>query len=156
MTPATVLWRVLLGGLLAVACATDLRARRISNALVVVVLVAAAVRVGLAALGAPVVTADAVLAGGPGAAALGALVGLAVMLPLYALGMMGAGDVKLFAAAGAWLGPAGVFAAAVYTALAGGVLAVAAVRLRSWREQHLPYGLAIAAGVLAVVWLPHR
>ena len=38
--------------------------------------------------------------------ALGMLAGLAVFFPFFALGGMGAGDVKLMAAIGAWLGPA--------------------------------------------------
>ena len=47
------------------------------------------------------------------------------------LGATGAGDVKLMAAAGAVLGPALVVSAVIFTALAGGVLAVAvAVRRR--------------------------
>ena len=32
-------------------------------------------------------------------------VGLISLLPLYAIGGMGAGDVKLMAGVGAWLGP---------------------------------------------------
>src|ERR1700751_5852906 len=35
----------------------------------------------------------------------GALVGLFSLLPLYAIGGMGAGDVKLMAGLGAWIGP---------------------------------------------------
>src|SRR5580693_1946341 len=36
----------------------------------------------------------------------GAVLGLALLLPLYAIGGMGAGDVKLLAGVGAWVGPA--------------------------------------------------
>ena len=36
---------------------------------------------------------------------MGAAVGLMCLLPLYAIGGMGAGDVKLMAGVGAWLGP---------------------------------------------------
>src|SRR5688572_10689038 len=42
---------------------------------------------------------------GLGAALLGTVVGLATLLPLYSVGGMGAGDVKLMAGMGAWLGP---------------------------------------------------
>src|SRR5215475_14343658 len=35
----------------------------------------------------------------------GAALGLALLLPLYAIGGMGAGDVKLFMGVGAWMGP---------------------------------------------------
>jgi prepilin peptidase CpaA len=62
----------------------------------------------------------------PGAALVGALLGLVLMLPGHIIGGTGAGDVKLFAAVGTVLGPVGIATAFVYTALAGGVLAIAA------------------------------
>ena len=74
--------------------------------------------------------------GGLAAAALGithlsvwlALAGLALglgfMLPGYVLGGSGAGDVKLMAAAGAWLGPERIVVAFLASAIAGGALAV--------------------------------
>ena len=49
----------------------------------------------------------------------GALVGLLSLLPLYAIGGMGAGDVKLMAGFGAWLGPWLTAWAFVSTAVAG-------------------------------------
>jgi len=59
------------------------------------------------------------------AAALGGFaVGLLVMLPGHIVGATGAGDVKLFAAVGTLLGPAGIAVAFVYTALFGGLLAL--------------------------------
>ena len=51
--------------------------------------------------------------------------GLAIFIPLYALGGMGAGDVKLLAAFGAWLGPMGAVWTGLYGAIAGGVMALA-------------------------------
>ena len=42
---------------------------------------------------------------GVGVSLQGAGLGLALMLPLYMIGGMGAGDVKLFAGVGAWMGP---------------------------------------------------
>jgi prepilin peptidase CpaA len=54
----------------------------------------------------------------------GLLLGLALMLPGHVIGATGAGDVKLFAAAGTLLGPAGVVFAFLYTTLAGGLLAI--------------------------------
>jgi len=54
----------------------------------------------------------------------GLAVGLALFLPFFLLGGMGAGDVKLLAALGAWLGPGQVFWLAIYASLFGGVLAV--------------------------------
>ena len=64
--------------------------------------------------------------GGQGAmaSALGLLVGLLLFFPLFALRGLGAGDVKLLGALGAWLGASIVFAVAFYTSLAGGVLAI--------------------------------
>lgn len=69
--------------------------------------------------------------GVPGALG-GFAVGLLLMLPGHLMGATGAGDVKLLAAFGTLLGPSGVFAAFLYAAIAGGVIAlfVAARRRR--------------------------
>ena len=55
-----------------------------------------------------------------GAAAVGFVVGLALMLPGHVLGATGAGDVKLMAAVGAIVGPRVVVNAFLFTAVAGG------------------------------------
>jgi prepilin peptidase CpaA len=55
--------------------------------------------------------------------------GFAVLLPFYAIGGMGAGDVKLLAAVGAWLGVQLTFRAFVASALAGGIYALILVGL---------------------------
>ena len=73
----------------------DCRSRCVSNALVVAGLVTA--------------LACAALNHGPfniplTQAALGALVGLCALMPFFALGVMGAADVKVFAVLGAWCG----------------------------------------------------
>ena len=60
----------------------------------------------------------------PMAALGGIAVGLAVMLPGHLIGATGAGDVKFLAALGALLGPKGVLMAFVYTAIAGGAIAL--------------------------------
>ena len=54
----------------------------------------------------------------------GLAVGLAGFLPLYLLRAIGAGDVKLMAMAGAFLGPRGAFAAIVLGFAAGALLAL--------------------------------
>lgn len=56
----------------------------------------------------------------------GLVVGLAAFMPLYMLRAMGAGDVKLMAMVGAFLGPASALGAVLTTFIAGGVLAIAA------------------------------
>ena len=57
-------------------------------------------------------------------ALVGFVLGLALMLPGHLIGATGAGDVKLFAALGTLLGPQGIAMAFMYTAMAGGALAV--------------------------------
>jgi len=54
----------------------------------------------------------------------GAMVGLLLFLPLYLMRSMGAGDVKLLAMVGAFLGPLETLYAALWTLIAGGVLSV--------------------------------
>jgi prepilin peptidase CpaA len=61
---------------------------------------------------------------GLGDGALGMVVGLACLLPLYAVGGMGAGDVKLLAGVGAWMGVATTFYAFCVSAVVGAVMAV--------------------------------
>ena len=94
-----------------VACAFDIRTRRIPNALTF--------SVALAGL-----LFHAVASGSTGAqfAASGWVVGLLLLLPYFALGGMGAGDVKLVAALGAWLGPTHAFWLAIYAGIAGGAV----------------------------------
>jgi prepilin peptidase CpaA len=58
--------------------------------------------------------------------ALGGLaVGFGVLLPLYVLGILGAGDVKLMAMAGTFLGAWGTLHAILFTFVAGGLLGIA-------------------------------
>lgn len=79
----------------AVIAVCDCRSRRVSNALVVTGLVAALACAALDHDPFNISLAQ---------AALGALVGLCALLPFFALGVMGAADVKVFAVLGAWCG----------------------------------------------------
>ena len=54
----------------------------------------------------------------------GLLVGFLVMLPFYALRIMGAGDVKLMTMVGAFLGVTETLHAVIYSLLAGGIAAL--------------------------------
>jgi prepilin peptidase CpaA len=72
---------------------------------------------------------------GLGASLLGTVVGLALLLPAYAIGGMGAGDVKLLAGVGAWVGSSVTFYAFCLSAIVGAVIAVAMVLCRrSWTK----------------------
>jgi prepilin peptidase CpaA len=157
--------------LLVVAIVFDLRERRIPNPLVATMLLAGVL---VSTMLDPVV---------PGLlrAIAGAGIGLAIWIPGWLLRMMGAGDVKLFAAAGAWLGPAGTVNASIAAAVVGGALALVMMLRRRGRtrtgqalwvaaaaprtlvtarsdptaaRELVPYSLAIAAGVLVQLAFP--
>lgn len=153
------------------ACISDVRSRRIPNRLVIALAVS-----GLVA---------SVLSFGVATGLIRALsglgVGLLVWIPFYAVRLIGAGDVKLFAAASAWLGVSGALEAALVAALLGGLLALIwmlrergvvgsaralglaiaapASLMRGADERgpgslRLPYGLALAGGAVVVAWWP--
>jgi prepilin peptidase CpaA len=78
--------------------------------------------------------------GAPGLAGsfFGALVGFALMIALYAIGGLGAGDVKFVAALGAWLGLPLTLYVLIAGCLAAGVYAIILlVAASSWRETYL-------------------
>jgi prepilin peptidase CpaA len=100
-----------------------------------------------------------------------ALVGVVLFFAgyvMFALRLFGGGDAKLMAAAGLWFGTAETMSFLFYTAVAGGVLAlayvlwsmaVAAIKTRAGTETtyretlraiapKLPYGCALAAGAI--------
>ena len=153
---------------LIVACVSDMRSRRIPNPVVLLTLFAGIV---LAVATKPWLS-GLIFAGG------GMLTGFAIWIPFYALGMLGAGDVKLFAAAATFLGARQAVEGALYTALYGGALAAIFMFANGgwsstlFRIAHspgqpmllrqspisnahrTPYALAIAAGVLTALWWP--
>jgi prepilin peptidase CpaA len=156
--------------MLLVAALGDIRSRRIPNRLVALLAILGIVYSGIAQ-----VSLLGALRGMEGLA-----VGFACWLPFYALGWLGAGDVKLFAAAGAWLGPARAIEGSLIAALLGALIAILwMLRTRGLRSavetlgiatalpsvltespspaseaKSLPYGVAIAAGALCAAWLP--
>ena len=162
---------------LLLACAFDLRRRRIPNRLLAAGLIAAVVLHLSSGVAAALLTTFL-----PGFA-----LGLLMFLPLYLLGGMAAGDVKLMATVGAFVGPSMVFQASLATYICGGVLALAMVLLRGRARDAfanagallhplllrfvgvrlapdaapaqsvggMPYAVAITLGTLAVLWLRH-
>ena len=105
---------VTVAALACAAAAWDLHSRRVPNALTfggaVIGLLISGLHAGL---------------GGLAQSLLGFFVGLALFLPLFLVGGLGGGDVKLLAAFGACLGPLGVLDAALWASLVGGALALA-------------------------------
>jgi prepilin peptidase CpaA len=150
--------------LLALAVWQDLARRRIPN---VLTLAGLACGIGLQSM----------WAGSSGFlnALAGAGVGLLCFLPLYLAKGMGAGDVKLMAAAGAFFGPADAFVAALLSLAAGALLALVVLLWRTHevrtatagapvsatggpllvqlRKERFPYAAAIAVGVVTTLWL---
>jgi prepilin peptidase CpaA len=80
----------------------------------------------------------------------GAAVGLLTLLPLYAIGGMGAGDVKLMAGLGAWLGPWLTVGAFVSTALAGALMALVMIVYSGAIWRHIGMAHSIVQEVLSV------
>jgi prepilin peptidase CpaA len=160
--------------LLAIAAAsTDLVARRIPNGIVLSGLIAAlGMQLWLFGFGA-----------GAAGWCEGALAGFALLIPFYLLRGMAAGDVKLLTMIGAWVGPAMALHIALATFLIGGVWSLVVIvqhgRLRQlWQVAFegtarlmsgtsamtsmptppaklgtLPYGVAIAAGTIGVLFV---
>ena len=102
-------------------CIHDLRTRRIPNYLTFG-------SAGLAFIYALVSHGWSGLAIGIGGWALG----VALFIPFFLLRGMGAGDVKLLAALGAWVGPISLLSLTFYTAISGGVMALLVVL---WRRK---------------------
>ncbi len=109
MTIATIIF---LAGAIA-AGVSDIRARKVSNRLNLAIV--------LAGLGWRAASLD---IGTVGLGFAGVGVGLAILIVPFAARWVGAGDVKLLAAFGAWLGPYDIFLAGLFGLFGGGLLGV--------------------------------
>jgi len=114
---------ILLCSLLALAVWNDVRTRRIPNGLV---FGGALLGLAMNSVYAPGDSLFTMPLGGLGLwwslAGLGT--GLALLLPMYILRTLGAGDVKMMAMVGGFVGPQAVIGCTILTLLAGGVLAL--------------------------------
>jgi prepilin peptidase CpaA len=70
-------------------------------------------------------------------------VGLLLLLPLYLLRAMGAGDVKLMAMAGAFLGPQATLISTLYILITGGILSICVAMYRGVLKNSLRRVLVI-------------
>jgi len=122
---------------LALVAACDVRSRRIPNALVLTIAIGGAVH--------------AVITGGLTSAAaslLGMLAGVALLYFQFHRGLMGAGDVKLLGAIGAWTGPYGAVCTMLLGSLLGGVLSLVALfRVSSSERVRIAHNLISVAMV---------
>jgi prepilin peptidase CpaA len=109
MTPTSIHIAALLA-LLVIAMVIDIRSHRIPNLLVLSGLVVGLVIRAVTGLGQWQDW------------GLGLLAGLALLFPLYVIRVMGAGDVKLMAMVGSFVGPVGALSVVLATLVAGGLL----------------------------------
>jgi prepilin peptidase CpaA len=126
-------------GLAVVACGWDLRTRRIPQTLTL----------GGALAG----LAFHLLNGGWSAglgSTMGWAVGIAIFFVPFALGGLGAGDVKLLGAIGAWLGPMNAVWVGLYAGAAGGVLAIFVALTKGYLFQAVGN-----VGVMLAYWRMH-
>ena len=114
-----------LAGLLVAACWHDVRSHRIPNLLVLYGMVA-----GVACQVLSASTSVSVALSAAWVALTGIATGLAMLLPLYVVRSMGAGDVKLMAMVGSFLGPLQTVEATLMALVAVGVLAVVVAAAR--------------------------
>jgi len=99
---------------------------------------------------------------------LAGLIGLVLGFALFAFGIVGGGDAKLFAAVLLWLGLKDLMPYALAASVLGGLLTIALLALRqlplpqilarqAWilrlhdEKAGIPYGVALAAGALAIL-----
>ncbi len=87
---------------------------------------------------------------GLGWSLMGTGVGLALLLPAYAIGGMGAGDVKLLAGVGAWVWGTTTFFAFSVSAVVGGLIALGMIAARRNWTHHVRQFLAIGTEMLVI------
>jgi prepilin peptidase CpaA len=87
---------------------------------------------------------------GLGWSLFGTVVGLALLLPAYAIGGMGAGDVKLLAGVGAWIYGMHTAYAFSASAIVGAILAVGMVVVRRGWKRHSAQFLVILNEILVI------
>jgi prepilin peptidase CpaA len=87
---------------------------------------------------------------GLGFSLLGTAVGLALLLPAYSIGGMGAGDVKLLAGVGAWVGATDTFYAGCASTVIGAVLAIAMVLYRRAWARHRDQFMMILGEIMTI------
>jgi prepilin peptidase CpaA len=80
----------------------------------------------------------------------GAAVGLLCLLPLYSIGGMGAGDVKLMAGVGAWIGPACTGWAFLSTVMVGGLMGVIMMAWSGELIRHVAMIQTLGAEILTI------
>lgn len=90
-------------------------------------------------------------AGSFSAALLGALLGLVIWLPFWLMGLLGAGDVKFFAAASSWIGPSLAWRASLGAALLGGVLAVLFMMQQRGIRSTVEFGALSTSNAKAII-----
>jgi prepilin peptidase CpaA len=81
---------------------------------------------------------------------VGTIVGLGLLMPAYAIGGMGAGDVKLLAGIGAWVWGTATLYAFAASAIVGGIIAVLMVVVRRGWTKHQSQFWMICNEILSV------
>ena len=91
----------------------------------------------------------------------GSLVGFILLFVFFLFKMVGAGDVKLLAVLGTWLGTPAVIGVFILTSFLGGALALfylfkeRYLRMKKQgrkKQDSLPYGVAISGGALLIMF----
>ncbi len=130
---------IALGVLVGGACIWDLRFRQIPNFLTA----------SIAVSGLVLATVDGGWSGG-GWALAGLLAGGGLFVLPVVLEYVGAGDLKMMAAAGTLLGPLGIFQSVLLGSVFGGVWALAWLMAKGKGKSTLPYAPPLALGLIVV------